>query len=66
MGLSGGTSAGGPDGATVGVAAEIVGVAALSTDNLARGNRVLPCPARGRTVGVLEGASVAAGVAVGV
>jgi hypothetical protein len=47
--------------AGVGVASALVGVAVLSTDN-----RVPPCPGRGRTVGGLEGTSVAVGVAVGV
>jgi hypothetical protein len=50
----------------VGVGGALAGVAVLSTDNSARGSWALPCPGRGRTVGGLEGTSVAVSVAVGV
>jgi hypothetical protein len=50
----------------VGVATAVVGVAVLFTDDPARGTWALPCPSRGRSVGGLEGTSVAVGVAVGV
>jgi hypothetical protein len=49
----------------VGEATAVVGVAVLSTANLARGSWALPCPSGGRTVGGLEGTLVAVGVAVG-
>jgi hypothetical protein len=77
VGVSSGTSVGISDGATVGeaeglvavgvgVAAALVGVAVLSTDNSARGSLVWPRPGGGGTVGGFGGTTVAAGVAVGV